>query len=487
LIKIDGTGINKNAIKKPDQVGLLCDANFGTHFTATEEHKIFGGGIIGGYSLILPNNGRWGENLSVNPIPRHYHNLNIAFTDGHVATVSNSVYNLNDPDNVSCRAFYRCQILGLIDNPAAGLGGGIDNPFGEFTDREWSRTVIGGDPVTSPIMIAAGEVQKKMAPGFRYKDDGFKGSLSSELHPSDYLEGVATGKAPAIDPQRGSSIQIGIDAMVVIVNKDCAIKVPDIELDLTKKVKEKIIKPEKFWRLITMRNLQTIINSDGYGVLNSAENKHQPANYTATRHDWQLYLQNKYDGTRSAIAMTAGSFYFPGGFGSYYRDGGTRDHKSYVPRTPEATRSSDARTYRGIYCNSDTEIINKVASDPLGIGIVSAAFVDTQKVDILAVDMNTHVRWAATFPIYTVKNYSEVQDKRWPFQRNLYAVCGKTGTASEKISTRIFDKGKIAFFAGPLYKSSYYPLPVKETENNLKPRVGSAPKPPKQSTPQKTQ
>ncbi len=490
LLKKDGTGISITAINKPDQVGLLTDSSTCTPFAATKESKFYGGDIIGEYLLSAGNFNPEYYTITGLPIIRHLGKINIAYIDGHVASVpSNNFTNSSThaSDNESMHAFLRCSILGLVDNPDALLSrkprivfnDKVDAVFNDVT-HDISGTNIGGDPATQPILNFACDIVKLKSPSFRYKQHKFKGSLSTGFRPSDYLEGIATGSLPKVDPRRGLSIQIGVDQMVVIVNKNCAIKVPGIELDLTKKVKEQIINPKKFWRLITRRNLQTIINSDGYGMLNSAAKNHLPANYTATRHDWQLYVQSKTDGTRSAIAMTAGDFFFPGGFGAYYRDGGTRDHNSYVPRTPGATRSCDARTYRGIYCKNDTEIIDKVASNPLGIGIVSAAFVDMQKVDILAVNINTHVRWAATFPMYAMNNLSEIQDKRWPFQRKLYAVCGKTGTASEKISTRIFDKGKEAFFAGPLYKSSFWRIPVKESEKNLKPRVGGPPHAPKQ-------
>ncbi|MEI6520018.1 MAG: hypothetical protein WCO98_08290, partial [bacterium] len=499
LLKRDGTGISITAINNPNQVGLFTDSSTYTPFAATKDNKFYGGDIIGEYLLSAGNFNPEYYMLMSLPISRHLGNINIAYTDGHVASVPSHNFtnsSTHDPDNESMHAFLRCNILGLVDNPDAFLSRKPRIVFYDKTDavfndvtNDISGTTIGGDPATQPILKFACDIVKFKSSSFRYKQHKFKGSLSTGFRPSEYLEGVATGTVPKVDPRRGSSIQIGVDQMVVIVNKNCAINVPGIELDLTKKVKEKIINPKKFWRLITRRNLQTIINSDGYGVLNSTAKNHLPANYTAAHHDWQLYVQSKTDGTRSAIAMTAGDFFSPGGFGAYYRDGGTRDDKSYIPRTPGATRSSDARTYRGIYCENDTEIINKIASDPLGIGIVSAAFVDTRKVDILAVDMNTHVRWAATFPMYAMNNLSEIQDKRWPFQRKLYAIYGKKDTASEKISTRVFDKGKEAFFAGPLYKSSFWRIPVKESERFKRPRIGGPPtlsKPPKQSILQKT-
>jgi hypothetical protein len=198
-----------------------------------------------------------------------------------------------------------------------------------------------------------------------------------------------------------------------------------------------------------MRNLQAIINSDGYGMLNSAATRNYPAKYTSMHHDWQLYVQNKNDGTRSAIAIGIKPSItdLSGGFNAYYRDGGTRDHKSYVSRCPGVNRYDDAHTFRGIYCGSDSDIINKVASDPLGIGIVSSIFVDSRKVDVVTVVSET------------VNSNSELLPKS--FQRILYAVNRKKDSDADKIINSLFINEIDAFCAGPLYKLLYYPVPKK--------------------------
>ncbi len=302
-------------------------------------------------------------------------------------------------------------------------------------------TVIGGDAVTRPILRAACEVAKKIMTGFNYKEDGFNGSLSTKKRPDDYIEGVVTATPPSISVGRQKCyIPIGIDAMVVVVNKNCAIRNGNINLD--KKKSADINDTYYSWRQIDLSDLQLIIQSDGCQLSNNITTKNK------NNKEFQLYVQNKNDASRKTIATKSATFTTTGGFGvSYYDDvHNIVNNKNHV------------QNYKGIYCNNDLEIVDKVSNDTLGIGIVSAAFVDIKKVDIIAVNFGKHNR-IAIFPnsnnngtpgIYPIKC-------NWPFQRKLYAYYTRK-KASEAVVSLSFINHKKSFTSGPIYKASYWPI-----------------------------
>jgi prepilin-type processing-associated H-X9-DG protein len=455
LLNADGTGINESNIKQPTQVGVLCDATPGIPFPAIMANEkgvtYGGGGIIGGYSLIFsgkPGEEQMGSKLAVLPEARHMGSVTIGYADGHAQRTPD--YVPNDSIGGVTRAFYMCTALGLVDNPAAGLGGAVDNPFGIVpANTVKSYTVIGGDPVTRPIIRAACEVAKKMMPGFNYKNAGFTGSLSAKKRPSDYLEGIATIGAPPINVgDQSNCVQIGVDAMVVVVNKNCAIKINNI--DLTRATFSHPGGSGK-WRQISIKDLQTIISSNGYEFADRSV-----SGLDEGTHDWQLYLQGKNDVTRKLIAETTATFTTPGGFGAYYKDGGYTGQTNYKIRTKSKLTSDDIDTFRGTYCEDDLDIVDKVANDTLGIGIVSAACADTKKIDILAINFGSPAT-TATFPTSVASQNPGVYPPTctWPFRRNLYAYY-TTGKTSEKVANLAFKTYKTTFQNGPLYKTSFW-------------------------------
>jgi prepilin-type N-terminal cleavage/methylation domain-containing protein/prepilin-type processing-associated H-X9-DG protein len=505
LLKTDGTGVNEAAIKQPTQVGILCDVTPGVPMpaiTGTGAAAIYGGGgIVGGFSMLFSGTAidttKMGSKLAATPVGRHMGSVVIGYADGHASSVPDiNTFNVKDSLSGVVRAFYMCPALGLVDNPAAGLGGTSDNPFSTITAAAAGKTytVIGGDPVTRPILMAACEVGKKMMSSFTYSDDGFNGSLNTDVRPTDYIEGAISNSATAPTfalnptfppiananvPASTTGIAIGIDAMVVVVNKNCAIKpIAGSTIDLTKYSFSRSGGTGK-WRKINLTDLQVILNSDGYGVLNNVLGAGvppsiMPSGTIASTHDWQLYVQGKTDGSRAAMiaaAPTATTSASACGFNTtdplvpaFIKDGGYTGQASYVVRVSnDLTGVSDADTFRGTYCANDIDIVDKVANDTLGIGIVSAAYADTKKVDIIAISINGTAEQTATFPSTNVRQDPGVypQSCTWPFRRYLYAFRGAsgatpTGTASEAVTTFCFSTYRAAFKNGPLYKASFW-------------------------------
>ena len=301
--------------------------------------------------------------------------------------------------------------------------------------------------------MSACEVVKKIRKGFTYSDDGYNGSLNNEKRPDDYLEGsVVSGAVPEKLHNQVSKVEIGVDAMVVIVNKKCAIKVGTIDLS-----SRSFVSPnnKNKRRMISINDLQTIIQSDGYGVLNNKATDTLPENSIANNHDWNLYLQSKDDASRKTIAANLATKSTPGGFGAYFKDGGYTGQNNYKARCGDGKNENDADTFRGIYCSTDLEIVDKIANDELGIGIVSAAYEGWQKVDIVAINFGIPTE-NAIYPYRNPYNYGTSETCTWPFRRNLYAYYTK-GKASEDVAELVFIKYKDSFKQSPLYKASYWP------------------------------
>jgi ABC-type phosphate transport system substrate-binding protein len=160
-----------------------------------------------------------------------------------------------------------------------------------------------------------------------------------------------------------------------------------------------------------------------------------------------------------------------GGFEAWFTDGGytgqtyTVSPATGIPganvsrTTGTSAQSQDTESYRGTYCANDMDIVDKVANDTLGIGIVSAAYADTKKVDILAIKNGTTTN---TFPSTNVRQDPGVYPPTctWPYKRYLYAYTTDIvtpATAAAKISKFCFSgAGATAFKNGPLYKASFW-------------------------------
>jgi prepilin-type N-terminal cleavage/methylation domain-containing protein/prepilin-type processing-associated H-X9-DG protein len=324
-----------------------------------------------------------------------------------------------------------------------------NGPYGQ-TSSAWNTiytsgtyndfVMIGGDYVTRPLLQALCEARKKATSGFNYSDDGFTGSLINDTdHPTEYVQGNATGYARMSLPltnvitnnpgtpipwsntansvvnlttpglvwglnnniggsncgsqtaSAGPDVYLGSDAMVCIVNNASTINLTTgtyqgasqsavngtptgaVAVNMSTKVTPTSPTRPASTVSINLGQLQDIFNSDGY------DNYVFGATPSTSGHDFQVYLLNPTDGTRAFLAAplpgvpaAAPNLTPRGGYGLSIPDG--------------FCGVGNNTNYKGTYCVNDQDIVDKVAGDPLGIGIVSASVADRNRVTIVAIN-----------------------------------------------------------------------------------------------------
>ncbi len=195
MVRADGSGVNEAAITAPTEVGVVCDASPSMAYGS--------GGLVGGGAL-----GNVATTAMI-PSPRHSNGTVVGYADGHARYCPNG-YNPKDISNDVTRAFYTCNALGLIQNPAGGIG-----DFTVPTGAGSSTTItIGGDFATMPMLTAAAEAWKAKT-DTPYETQGFLGEGAIAGRPHDFLWGYADGNKP-----KGNAIPIAQDALVFIVSKE---------------------------------------------------------------------------------------------------------------------------------------------------------------------------------------------------------------------------------------------------------------------------
>ncbi len=113
---------------------------------------------------------------------------------------------------------------------------------------------------------------------------------------------------------------------------------------------------------------------------------------------------------------------------------------------------------RAVEVRDDTEMVDKVANDPCGIGVISSVFFDPDRVDALALKMPDGKTYY--FP-WKNPNYRFMVPAKpnWPWMRTLYAVCGGKAQGPKSISHVMLTPGGAGTQAlrdGPLFKVSYF-------------------------------
>jgi len=324
LVMADGNGVSESVINAPTEVGVICDAS---------PTKPFGsGGLVG-------NGGLQDVASSVIPAPRHSNGTVVGYADGHAKYVANG-YNAKDISNDVTRAFYLANAIGLINNPAGGLGNlGIaaGQPIGNFT--------VGGDYAAMPIITAASEGWKTSS-GSSYYTRGFLGEYATTGRPADYVWGCADGNMPAgadgvtLIGGNHYALPIGKDALVFIVSKNT--KIP---MNITG------------WPFATFGS---------------------PVNGNYTANTAQIGALLSYNSGFSANVYQA------------YTYDGNSGNLSFLKSNNITAPGSEA-----VVATNDQDMVDKVANDPNGIGFCSSAMVDINRVQVLGI---TGIPGAGFFP-----------------------------------------------------------------------------------------
>ena len=382
LMRLDRTGINEAQINDPIDVGVICDA--------ATSYPLGTAGYIPGAGL-LPDN----EHNTV-PQARHNHGIVAGFADGHAAWIPGD-FDPADCGSPVTRGFYQSIAINLVNNPAGALPASAAMPDAPFKFPMPSPTHpndefdIGGEYCTSPLITALAELWNEKgrtvngnldyenSPGFLgeyYTSRSYclassflwgSAQVGNTLQcgapanaPGDgvnqyrvpavaksntiLLQGPFWNHWPAIKPENETGTAIAHDAVVCIVSKNSLI----------------IANP--VGGLTTVRN-NTIhdtidgYRSNGWCVCNTATIAAWfTTNGGYSANQWQAY-------TYSTMTSTLFTFY----------------HYLKIP----IPRREAYGVPQAILCTNDSDMVDKVANDPYGIGYCSSAFVDLDRVQVV--------------------------------------------------------------------------------------------------------
>jgi len=374
LVRVDGSGVNEGQVKFPSQVGVLADA--------TPTKALGQGGLIGGGGLLK------NEDYMLDPADRHSKGTVIGYCDGHAKYIPNT----SDPKDMSSevnRAFYMASSLGLVDNPGGMLRFVDSMPNSVNANPPCTDTItLGGEYVGAPLLTAAAEVWKKKAV-MTYNTNSFPGQYNI-ARPNNAVWAHADGKVPP-GTNGVDFVPIAKDAMVLIVSNDCKIGTGTvIPARLVAGVNTAM--PALDWAAIKITT-----RADGketpfktYNIM-SSEVRLLYGDYTGDAGAFQAYTYDAQSGTRRFFEKQFG---FEGTqFPTVDNPGGAKISKNCI------------------VVKNDLDMVDRVASDPFGIGYCSAAFADTTRVKILAlVDSGTTTR-----PVITSTTAGSTPTKRWYF------------------------------------------------------------------------
>jgi prepilin-type N-terminal cleavage/methylation domain-containing protein/prepilin-type processing-associated H-X9-DG protein len=348
---------------------------------------------------LIGGGGLQASTLTQLPAPRHSNGTVVGYCDGHASYCPNG-YNAQDVSNNVTRAFYLVDALGLINSPGGGLSA-ISYATGQTYNT--NTVTIGGDMPTMPILTAAAEAWKvAISSTTGYYTRGFLGNGSTTGRQADYVWGFADGGYSGATGQ----VSLGYDQLVFIVSKNTKIAASNFNATTSSGVYAG-----------TTAQIGALLN-----YYDSTLGSYTGYSANAV----QAYTYNTNAGNRTFLT------------------GATIN----VPVGNQAIVASD-----------DMDMVNKVASDPYGIGYCSSAMADPNKVQILGIVTNgTANFYPQTNPKYrwimpTLKASLSLPSS---FTRQLY--CVTNGNALSTTSgTMGYNLGTIlsVMETGPLFQASY--------------------------------
>jgi prepilin-type N-terminal cleavage/methylation domain-containing protein len=351
LVRANKMGVAESQVTSPSDVGVMCDADSSAAL----------GGLVGGGAGLGPD-------YTKTPSPRHS-GVIIGYCDGHAKFAPGSVIADRDMSSPVNRAFYMAGAMGWVDN----LGSGIEAAWPGSANNASSELVIGGDYCTRPILVAAAEIWKYSNAGSATNAPYTMTTWKGEFEPNKdtqcsnapagtfgYLYGCGDGACP-----QGSCI--AVDALVFIVALNSKIQVSGGQAG---------------------EDACNVAPPSGAYI-----GPIQGGNYAANTATISYMYQNGMGyNTNSAVCYqcydmnartTTIGVNVANGAETYYS--GTR--KFVMSNILSGTNINS--TYFGpsvqnaVTVYNDVDMVNKVASDPYGIGYCSAAFADTNRVTIL--------------------------------------------------------------------------------------------------------
>jgi len=393
LVAPSGTGISEQQLRFPSEVGVIADAD---PIGATA--GLIGGGLASDTTIPV-----------VSPSNRHT-GVIAGFADGHAKYLpGNFKVNSNDLSDPIMRAFYMIANIGLVDP----VGGAVD---GFTTAASSQQYVIGGDPATAPLLIAAANAYSAVS-GATLQTRGFNGykNLLGQGQSGGTGGYQAWGVATGLNAAGGgdSGIKIGFDYLVIICNKSC-----------------------KAWDIANRGNTAT-------GIL-------APVSSGIATADQVYCLQTADIAALYAIGYQENSIQCY----TYDTKNGSRDF--FVTNVTGGAQPNDM----SVTVADDREMQDKVAADPYGIGYMSSGQVDLDRVMVVGILPAGVVNpaQAAVYPSSNSKNrYLLSQTGAGSYApslaRNLYARY--LAATPPPMLAAMFTSGTGAFVNNPLYKLGY--------------------------------
>lgn len=383
LMRLDATGINEGQVNSPVDVAVLCDCSpvrpiataSGTSSTAN----------------YIPGAGLMGDSTNAStPIGRHSKGIVVGFCDGHAKYVP-ADFTPADQGNAVTKGFYECIALNLVSNggggmPASCIGtsGGATGTYSlpsnsalTYPNGNGSGTLnIGGEYCTMPLVTAMAELWKQsgtnagktsldysIKPGFL----GEQYSTPSMTLGSNFMWGCATTTAanftsnvmattnlptssdPALAYSQAlgritvtaSATAVAHDVVCFIVSKNTKIMntpTGGIQTSGAGTVTNNASSPSNGWYVVTPAVMASWFSTNqGYSA-----------------NQWQAYTYGSASSTPNVVIN-----YLAG-----------------------ATTGFNIGNQAQVATN-DNDMVDKVANDPYGVGYISSAFLDLDRVQVV--------------------------------------------------------------------------------------------------------
>jgi prepilin-type N-terminal cleavage/methylation domain-containing protein len=406
MLRPDGSGINEGEIPTPTEVGVIADAGPSTPWA-----EIATGGMI-------LNGGALDPTLRVAPAFRHGRVVVIGYADGHagVSPFSGKKVEERKLSDKYSRAFNQALAMGFNTNYAGGIEATLS-----FTPTTNSVT-LGGDSAGSQIVLGAASIWKKF--GGKWYTRGFNGAFADTNYMGSHWIWIdasipdgfaATGLNNGTIYAAGNrATRLANDAMVIIINRNTKIPLGGGFAKVGSDY------------YVTSAFIQAKF-SDAGGNQGYVANNFQAYSFLKTTGSYKFFTQSY--GTAAATPIN-------------------------VPDTDDSLVE---------WAADDSEMVEKVANDPYGIGYCSAAVADSIKVKICA--LGTGTTDGQRFPNPRKDRAGRYQDvypdtvpaagtttATYALMREIWAFSAGDGTT---LVDQLLGAGK-ALGDGPMFKASFW-------------------------------
>ncbi|HEY3379818.1 MAG TPA: substrate-binding domain-containing protein [Armatimonadota bacterium] len=188
----------------------------------------------------------------------------------------------------------------------------------------------------------------------------------------------------------------------------------------------------------------SVIASDPVGIIVSAATKLKFS--CATTNDDALdvtMLKNIFAGTTDAKVTGTPVLYIR------ESGSGTRSYLNSIAAGVEAAYPTSANV-----CYSTSEMVNKVAKDPFGIGYASLGEIDTNKVKVLKASVSGTIATYNRANVVTLNTDGSVKTCTWPLTRPLWAKLETSNAGGTSFMSYVTNP---SFWKSNMFKTQFFP------------------------------